>query len=340
MTEVESARAEKKGTGNTKVGLVVCAILVAILAVSNVWSYTNLQNQIITLNDQKNNLQRQMNTLQSQIDTLNTTYQNYMATHSHSNSEYDDLNTAYQNYMATLLFNHSGYPPSPTEDPQIFITYQAGLQEYTTAILKICQIALFKYLGVFGMSSPSIHVFIYTNASDIILGTTPFNYRIYLYIRSIEDLGPPTMSHPHHVYGFIHEIGHIMFTTDNSIFNEGWANYAAGFRIVSEVYHYLGDNAWPQPYNYSETEGRKRFLSQINNSSLCQPNTLVAASKVLYTIDQKYGPRIFKSAIDKMHPTYYGRYRYPLYTLEEFKTVLADLTNDTAILDLFSEYGF
>jgi len=70
------------------------------------------------------------------------------------------------------------------------------------------------------------------------------------------------------------------------------------------------------------------------------PNQIGYNGVGLTTIDQKYGPRIFKSAIDKMHPTYYARYRYPLYTLEEFKTVLADLTNDTAILDLFSEYGF
>jgi len=37
MTEVE-----KKGIGKAKAGLVVCAVLVVILAVSNVWSYTAL----------------------------------------------------------------------------------------------------------------------------------------------------------------------------------------------------------------------------------------------------------------------------------------------------------
>jgi len=67
---------------------------------------------------------------------------------------------------------------------------------------------------------------------------------------------------------------------------------------------------------------------------------MYAAGKILYTIEQRHGPAIFKSAIDKMQPTYIGMYRYPLYRLEEFKNALAELTNDTGIIDLFSENGF
>jgi hypothetical protein len=73
------AEVKKKRIGKAEVGLVVSIILVVILGVSNVWSYTNVQFQ---------------------IDSLNTAYHDYVATHSHSNPEYDDLNTAYQNYMA------------------------------------------------------------------------------------------------------------------------------------------------------------------------------------------------------------------------------------------------
>jgi len=66
----------------TKVGLVVCVILVIALAVSNVWFYTILndeiqilhneknsfQSQVNTLHDEKNSLQLQVNTLQSQVN--------------------------------------------------------------------------------------------------------------------------------------------------------------------------------------------------------------------------------------------------------------------------------
>ncbi len=268
-------------------------------------------------------------------------YNQLRQTYEQLDEEYKLLN---QTYVSLRLFDHSGHPPSPsaisTEVPQILITHPAGFQEYATAILKVCHTALLKYTRVFGMSSPNIHVFIYTNASKRSLSTTPANYRVYLYIQSIKDLEEPTKSHLHHVYGFIHEIGHIMFMTDNNIFNEGWANYAAGFRIVSEVYHDLGDDVWPQPYNYSRIEGRERFLNEINNASLSQPNTFYAASKILYTIDLNYGPRIFKYAVDRLHPSEVGMYGYPIYSLEDFKNSLVELTNDTTILKLFSENGF
>lgn len=95
---IEMTETKKKRIGKVKVGLIVSAILVIVLTVTNVWSYTSLQNQITTLNDATTNLQSQVNTLQtdkanlqSQIDSLNTNYQDYASTHSHSNSEYDAL---------------------------------------------------------------------------------------------------------------------------------------------------------------------------------------------------------------------------------------------------------
>lgn len=77
---------ETKGIGIAKIGLVVCAVLVVVLAVSNVWSYTHLQSQIDTLNEDKTSLQSQLDTLtsdknslqnqvsglQSQVDSLTT----------------------------------------------------------------------------------------------------------------------------------------------------------------------------------------------------------------------------------------------------------------------------
>jgi cell division protein FtsB len=111
---IEMTETEKKGIGKAKVGLIISAILVIILAVTNVWSYTNLQNQIITLNNEQANLQSQVNTLQtdkanlqSQIDSLNVTYQDYISTHSHSNPEYDDLNSTYQHYISTHSYTDS-----------------------------------------------------------------------------------------------------------------------------------------------------------------------------------------------------------------------------------------
>lgn len=279
---------------------------------------------------------------------LRQTYSSLHAEHGLLEETYYSLVWEYEKLKlpnaSLLLFDYSGPKPEPNMlsygTPQIMITYPYGLQEYADAILKICDTALSKYLAIFGISCPNIHVFIYIESERPVeypLGTTPENYRIYSYLASTYDLRPSARAW---VYGYTHEIGHIIFRTDNWTFNEGWADYAAGFRIVSEVYRELGDDAWPKPYNYSEREGRERFLRLINDPAFCQPNTMYAAGKILYTIDQKYGPSIFKSAIVKMQPTRVGMYRYPIYKLEEFKSVLVELTNDTSIPELFSQNGF
>jgi len=302
------------------------------LIASDSATIANLQSQVSTLQNQIKNLQNQIVELTNNLGSLQ--------------SQYEQLN---QTYTSSFLFNSSLWPVSPeiTAWPQIFITYPAGFQEYANAILKICATALGDYVEVFNMPNENyfdhpltIHIFIYTDASSVILGNTPYDYRIYLYVRSIEDMQPPNISGFHWVYGFIHELGHIMFPIDNGAFDEGWAHYAPSIRILPEVYSHLGDNAWPQPYNYSQTEGSTRFLSEINNSSLTTPGSYYAAAKILYMIDQKYGPLIFKEAMDMCHPTDYGLTDYPIYSLAEFKSTLVSLTNDTSLSQLFEENGF
>lgn len=129
MTEVE-----KKGIGKAKVGLVVSAVLIVILAVSNVWSYTNLQNQINTLNNDKNNLQSQVNTLQSQIDSLNTTYQDYLSTHSHSNSEYAALQSQIQTLQTWLDGNISLLQTTIAERDQLQTWLDGNITNYESQI--------------------------------------------------------------------------------------------------------------------------------------------------------------------------------------------------------------
>lgn len=72
----------KEGIGKTKVGLIICVVLVVALAFSNVWLFIvneSLQNQINTLEIDKNNLQIQVSTLEenksqleSQVSSLQT----------------------------------------------------------------------------------------------------------------------------------------------------------------------------------------------------------------------------------------------------------------------------
>lgn len=133
---------ERKGIEKSKMGLIVTIALVVILAISNVWSYTSLQNQIDTLSNEKSNLQSQVNTLQTdntnfenELDSLNTTYQDYVSNYTRSDSVYDSLNTAYQNYMATHSHSNSAYDILANEKNQLqtWLYGNISLLQTTTA---------------------------------------------------------------------------------------------------------------------------------------------------------------------------------------------------------------
>jgi len=103
------AKVEKRRLGMAKIGLIICAILILILSVTNVWSYITLQNQIDALKDDTNGLQNQVNALnndksalQSQVDSLNTTYMDYIATHRMTDSEYNASIHALEDEVAEL----------------------------------------------------------------------------------------------------------------------------------------------------------------------------------------------------------------------------------------------
>jgi len=108
MTEVQ-----KKGFRKDLIALIV---VIVILAVSNIYTYTTLQNQITLLSNEKNNLQTQVNTLTNvikesaiTIKALNTTYQDYKSTHRFSDSEYISLKEVYDIYRSAHSHLDSDY---------------------------------------------------------------------------------------------------------------------------------------------------------------------------------------------------------------------------------------
>jgi len=98
MTEVSPVIKKEMGKGRS----IALALLVAVLLISNVWTYASLQNQINTLNNERNNLQRQVNSLQLQYNTLNATYQNYKSTHGFTNTQYISQITTLQGQITSL----------------------------------------------------------------------------------------------------------------------------------------------------------------------------------------------------------------------------------------------
>lgn len=81
------------GFGKAKVGLMICAVLVVILAISSVWllmRVENLQGAKSNLQIQVNNLQIENSQLEGEIDSLSSKYDSYIADHHYSDDEYDE----------------------------------------------------------------------------------------------------------------------------------------------------------------------------------------------------------------------------------------------------------
>ena len=80
------------GIGKTKVGLIICVVLIVILAISNFWFYTSLQNQ----RQQYNMLNTNFQNLQQDYDTLSTNYDNLQQDYDSLGDGYDTLYTIHE----------------------------------------------------------------------------------------------------------------------------------------------------------------------------------------------------------------------------------------------------
>jgi hypothetical protein len=243
---------------------------------------------------------------------------------------------AIEPYRGAMPFKYSGAQPSMyAEEGQVFICYSPGFEKYADAALQISDTAMKNFRTYYGMVCPSIQIFFYMNANQTALINT-YNYRIYWYLLSADSLRPPPNG-PYHIYGFCQAIAKMMFWFDNGSFTGGWAFYA-GSEIVDRVHSALGDNAWPQPYDYSATEGSERLIESIKEP---KRGSDYAAAKILCTLEMQYGAHIFNQALVTIEPSMHrGMYHFPIYNLNDFKKALVQVTHDKTIMDIFSENGF
>jgi tetratricopeptide (TPR) repeat protein len=125
MTEVE-----KKGIGKAKVGLILCAVLLSILAVSNVWSFMmveRLQNQVNTLETEKNTLENQVIGLQSAYAALNASYVTLNANYTEMFMRFTNFSTSYANLTMFFGLLQENYT-------KLTENYNALSQNYTTLL--------------------------------------------------------------------------------------------------------------------------------------------------------------------------------------------------------------
>lgn len=89
--ELEREFEKQGGIAKAKVGLVVCVVLIAILAISNIWFFL----MVYPLETDKNNLQRQVSGLQTDIAVLQAQYESLQTNYTSAITEKEDLEALY-----------------------------------------------------------------------------------------------------------------------------------------------------------------------------------------------------------------------------------------------------
>ena len=102
--------------------------------------------------------------------------------------------------------------------------------------------------------------------------------RFSLTVRSEQDLLRPSQSGKFHIYGLCHEVAHLAMYRPiqnrrwmTNAAAEGWAHYL-GSQLVDVVYEKLGENLWPDPYDYRR-DGMSRLENQLRSHTLQSETT-------------------------------------------------------------------
>ncbi len=140
-------------------------------------------------------------------------------------------------------------------------------------------------------------------------------------------LAPPTSGGPHVVYGFCHELGHVLagWTDDR----HQWAHYV-GSQVASDVDAALGEDVWPEPYDVNGIEGLPRFLREIEGAEPSFGDD-AAVARLLHEIGLHFGQDVFARALAWIREHREGEpfHAVRLYSLEsDLRDALLAVTED------------
>lgn len=117
---------ERKTIGKTKVGLIICASLVVILAISNGWlltRITSLQDQVSSLQTDKSGLEGQVISLQSEFEQLSSEFEVL-------SSNYVNLTETYTGILSNFGRLTENYEALSTDFNELSQTYTTLLDNY------------------------------------------------------------------------------------------------------------------------------------------------------------------------------------------------------------------
>ncbi len=142
--ELETEFDKKFGGEKTRIGLVVCAVLVAILAVSNLWFFlmtntietdkNNLQSQVDSLGTWLEGNKTSLGELEEKYRMLNVTYDTLHSNFISLQSEYEQMQSQHGALIETYGSLHQDYSSLETEYTQLTTNFAALKGQYTKLI--------------------------------------------------------------------------------------------------------------------------------------------------------------------------------------------------------------
>ena len=143
-------------------------------------------------------------------------------------------------------------------------------------------------------------------------------------------LAAPTRGGPHVVYGFCHELGHVLAAWEDS--HHQWAHYV-GSVLTSAVHMELGDAGWSDPYDYHQLEGMPRFLAELEADDPAAQEEL-EVSRLLRAAGQELGDRAFAAALAWIHDHREGTafHSYRQFLLTDLRDAWLALGEDAEVV--------
>ena len=221
------------------------------------------------------------------------------------------------------------------QSDHFFLRSQNVDEKARSALLSVMEGAHGSLTGRFGFERVSaiegkrIHLHLYIGkGKEMALFTSPSSPEYSLIVLRGESraLRAPTNGGPHVVYGFCHELGHVLMGWENS--EHKWAHYLGSY-LTSDVHAKLGNRGWVDPYDYHSIEGLPRFEKEVEG---VEPGLgeAEAVASLFQAIGERFGQKLYGPAvawiIENREGSPFNAVR--LYRLEDLAAALVALECD------------
>jgi hypothetical protein len=219
----------------------------------------------------------------------------------------------------------------------VWVRYVRVPEAYARAVARIyesCQAILKEKWGVEQgfcvMPGKRLHVHICAErGGSLSLFTSPGSTRYPLVVNNMSDwesgLAPPDQGGPHVVYGYCHELGHVLMGWEDS--RHQWAHFV-GSRLLEDVVDRLGEKTWPKPYDY-RSEGMARYMAKIEGASPGRDSD-EGTARIFYEVGEAFGLEIWGKVLTWIREHREGKpfHALRLYKLDDIRDALLDLECD------------